>query len=517
MRRTLLVLFLLPAAALARPTAYGLAIGNNAPPSGVETLPTLRFADDDAVRVFQFFQRFTDSSMLLSVLDADTQRRYPELGALAKPPSTAELERAVAFLAEKVRADVLRGDEPTVYLSFSGHGAQDADGTAFLALSDGRLTRQQLYDEVIARIQPAFVNLFVDACHAEGVVAGRGDVDVPTVALSSAQAAAAFEAKLPSRFPRLGALWATTVDQQAHEWSRIESGLFTHELLSALSGAADVNGDGIIEYSEVQAFIGAANRDLTDPRAIPKVVVLAPVINVHAPLLTLSRLKNTAFLLGPFDGFGRFFVELANGQRALDAHLSGDQSSVVAVPAGRVFVVTSHGEAEVLLAAGETRRSETLALVPRASTARGALSEALDRALFQSAFGATYYKGFVDSQREVSVVFRPGGVPSAFEQLEQRRSISRALVVASGVLFAGALVSGVAAGVNLSEYERTQLQRPAAEAHGRMVLFGTAAGIAGGLALASAIAGWLWWPSEGLGLSGAVSSSGGSIQLSVRW
>jgi len=519
MRPSLLLVVLgVAVAAQARPKAYGLAIGNNAAPMGMDALPTLRYADDDATRFFQFFQRFADESRLLSVIDAETQRRYPEAGAVAKPPSLAELKSVVAELAQRISADVARGDESTVYLSFSGHGAQEADGTAFLAFSDGPLTRQQLYDEVIAPLQPAFVNLFVDACHAEGVVGGRGgtELDAPTVALSAAQAQAAFETKLPTRFPRLGALLASTVDQQAHEWSHIESGVFTHELLSALSGAADVNGDGQVEYSEVQAFIASANRDLADPRAVPRVVVLAPALNVHAPLMTLSRLRDTAFLVGRFS-FGRFFVELASGQRALDAHLAPEQLSVVAVPAGRVFVVAADQEAELLVASGETRRIESLRLVPRRDAARGALSATLNRELFQSAFGATYYKGYVDSRGEVSVTFRPPGEPSSLERLEQRKALAAGMQVASGALLVGALACAIGAGVSQSTYEHTELQRPAAEARQRVVALSTAAGLAGGLALGAALAGWVWWPQPGLQLSAQLNLQGGSIGLAGTW
>lgn len=518
MSRWLTCLLLTASAAQARQTSYGLAIGNNAPPAGVEVLPTLRYADDDATRFFQFFQRFADVSRLLSVLDADTQRRYPDAASAAKPPSLVELKLAVAQFAQRIQADVARGDEPTVYLSFSGHGAIDADGTAFLALADGRLTRQQLYDEVIAPLQPAFVNLLVDACHAEGVVGARGgpDVDAPTVALSAAQAQAAFEAKLPRQFPRLGALLATTIEQQAHEWSRIESGVFTHEVLSALSGAADVNGDGVIEYSEVQAFIASANRDLTDPRAVPRVVVLAPLINVHAPLLRLSQLRKTAFLIGRFP-FGRFFVELPSGQRALDAHLSGEQQAVVAVPSGRFFVVASGEEADVLLNDGETRRADRLQFRPRADSTRGALSATLDRELFQSAFGSTYYKGYVDSQGEASVVFVAQGAQTPLDSLEHRKTIASGLLVASGVLLAGAIGSSVGIGLNQAAYDHTQLQRPAAEARDRVIGFSTAAGISGALALGSALAGWLLWSHAGLEVSASLSQQGGQVGLSGAW
>lgn len=514
MTRLVFALLLSAASALARPMTYAIAIGNNAPPLGAETLPTLQYADDDAARFFQFFRSFTDDARLLSVLDRDTQRRFPELGAVARPPTLAEVHRVVAELAERVRADVARGEVPTIYLSFSGHGAQDEEG-AYLALSDGRLTTSALYDEVLTPLQPAFVHLFIDACHAEGVVAGRGDVDVPTVALSPAQAAAAFTPTVPARFPRLGALWATTVDQQSHEWSRIEAGLFSHEVLSALSGAADVNGDGVIEYSEVQAFVAAANRDLTDARAIPRVTVVPPRIDVHTPLLTLSRLSRSASLVGRF-GFGRFFVELANGQRVLDAHLASSQAARVVVPAGRLFVVTAEGEAELELAPGERRRVEELKLTPRAMNARGSLSAALQTELFRSAFDAPYYKGFVDSRNEVSVVFPAPGEPTVVQRVEQRKTLATGAFVTSGVLFVGALGSGIGALVNFAVYRQTDLQRPAAEAHSRTIGFATAAAVCAGLGAAAAMAGWFWWPKE-FEVGGAVGVGGGSVSLIGRW
>jgi hypothetical protein len=147
---------LLGAWAEARPTAYGLAIGNNAPPAEAsELLPVLQYADDDATRYFQFFQRFTDAARLLSVLDTETQRRYPALGRIARPPSRVELTAAIDDFAARIRRDIERGDQPVVYIAFSGHGARRPDGTSFLALSDGALERQYLYDEVLGRLEPA--------------------------------------------------------------------------------------------------------------------------------------------------------------------------------------------------------------------------------------------------------------------------------------------------------------------------------------------------------------------------
>lgn len=68
----LLFTFTFALAAQARGRTYAVAIGNNAPPAGIESLTTLRYADDDATRYFQFFARFADSARLLSVLDTES-------------------------------------------------------------------------------------------------------------------------------------------------------------------------------------------------------------------------------------------------------------------------------------------------------------------------------------------------------------------------------------------------------------------------------------------------------------
>jgi len=128
-------------AAAARTVAYAIAIGNNAPPTA--SLPVLRYADDDAVRYHELFSRFADDARLLAVLDEQTQRRYPGLGAVAEAPTLVNLARVVSDYAGKMAADVKRGDRPVLYIAFSGHGFADAAG-AFLAMLDGQLTHERL-------------------------------------------------------------------------------------------------------------------------------------------------------------------------------------------------------------------------------------------------------------------------------------------------------------------------------------------------------------------------------------
>jgi hypothetical protein len=64
-----------------------------------------------------------------------------------------------------------------------------------------------------------------------------------------------------------------------------------------LAGAADVNGDGRVEYSEVAGFLAAASASVDDPRARLAVHTRAPQQSPHTPLVDLKA-----------SGAGRFFV-----------------------------------------------------------------------------------------------------------------------------------------------------------------------------------------------------------------
>jgi hypothetical protein len=250
MSRTIILVALCAALpAQARTVAYSIVIGNNAPlgsDDDAQVTRPLRYADDDAVRYHQLLSRLAGEAHLLTVMDADTQGRHPGAAAAARAPTLANVLGIVRAIGPKMAADRSRGDEPVFYLVYSGHGTRSADSTPYLALLDAGLTETVLYDQVLATLPAAYVHLIIDACNAAAVLGVRGfdrELDARSQPLAPSELADATW----QRHPAVGAIVATTADEETHEWSRFESGVFTHEVLSGLAGAADVNGDGAVE------------------------------------------------------------------------------------------------------------------------------------------------------------------------------------------------------------------------------------------------------------------------------
>jgi hypothetical protein len=524
----LVMVWLLVAASPAdagRDLSYAIVIGNNAPPSAgtPEQLAPLRYADDDAVRYYQLFSRMADTR-LLAVLDTQTQRRHPGLAGLAEAPSLANLDRVVGELAAKMADDRRRGDRPVLYFAFSGHGARDDRGEAFLALIDGALTQRRLYDDVLARMPTVFTHLIIDACNAGGIVGVRGRFFDREANTRSAPATAAditpiLEATPLARYPNVGVILATTLGQEAHEWSAIESGVFTHELLSGLLGAADVNGDQRIEYTEVQAFIAAANRNIKDPRAIPHVIARPPQLNQNVALVTLSSLRGMRLVRGNASALGHFHIELANGQRYLDAHVEPGASIALAVPDATLAFLRTDTREATLPARGGVQLAQ-LALGERTSASRGAIEDSYRTALFASDYGRAYYQGYVDSVGAVGVQFATNDRPSVDAPRDGARTKRRVALgagVVAGALGITSIATGVVALKAKHDFENTNLQRPAEEARSRYARHGTIAVVTGVAALASgAVSYWLWRDSR-MKLVPAAGSADAGLALEVTW
>jgi len=486
------------AASAPRPV-YTIAVGYNAVADVLKRnasgLTTLRYADDDALRFYSLMQHASRHAFLLTVADADTQRRFPDVARRAVAPSLGELERAVGLVARAVAQDQAAGEEPEVVFFFSGHGVRDESGSASLSLLDGALTRSWLYEKLLARVPARFIHLIIDACHAEAFVRPR-DVNAKVEPLEPAERQSYLDQATLERFPNVGAVLASSAGAQSFEWDAYRSGVFAHQLLSALRGASDVNGDGRVEYSEVGAFLSAANLRVKDPRARLEIVVQPPRVNRRAPLLDLGTLVQQFELRGRADGAwaNGFFVESESGERLLDVFPERSARLALRLPVGeRLYLMRPDGEID--LGVGKGAAVELGSLQPRAqgTRARGAIDSALHEGLFKVRYGPAFYQGYV-SQYDDIVAVQFGAEKAdptrdspperaAAERSSTQKTVATVLVVAGGV---AAVAAGVFTGLALdakSDYEDTDLERSAEEARDRFNRNRTAAWVSGAAAL----------------------------------
>ena len=411
LRTLALVLALLVFAkgAAAETRVHALVVGNNrafaGATSGAASSP-LRFADDDAAAFFEFIEQVALSGELLTVMDDETQRLYPSLVTRAQVPTLSALRHAVARIAARIHGDQAAGHRSVVTIFFSGHGAVGEDGTPALALFDGGLTHDALYRELLEKLPADEVHLLVDACHAEAVVRPR---DAEIVSVSPGQANRFLLQNTLARFPQAGAILAATTNAKAHEWDAIGHGVFTHELLSALRGAADINRDHRIEYSEVYAFMAAANRRIDDVRAHLSIVAKPPDANRRAVLVDLSRFppKRLAWLARVPGSYGAVEIGDARGRRLATLHGDQEFAADVLLPAGgTLYVRAGEREARFSPEAGDVVTFERLSFVNPSSRARGSMDDAFRRGLFASPYGRRYYDGVIDQTPNlVSVEF----------------------------------------------------------------------------------------------------------------
>lgn len=443
---------------------YTVAIGYNGLPSGAGSDPQLaplRFADDDAFSVHELGRSLSRRSYLLTMPDPATSARFPALVAEARPPSLRELSQVVSELSAALAAAARAGEETSVILYYSGHGTLGENGQGSLALLDGELTREHLYDKVLARLPARYVHVLVDACHAESVVRPR-DGRALTTAVTATAAAAYVSGITLARFPHVGAVISSASAAQAHEWEVYQGGVFTHEVLSGLRGAADVNGDHRVEYSELAAFLAAANRSVADPRARLDTVVKPPLANPRAPVIDLNGARGFAHLRGRPAPLGAFFIEDDSGARLVDLRAEPGFAVDVLLPATRIFVRNGAREVELRPKPEEIIAVETLVLDATAARARGAIDSSLHRGLFATRFGPAYYAGFVDRAPDLASVDLPLTVEGLSDAAapSPRRRLSPWFAGGAVVLGGAAAVFGGMALEARTEYNDMNLSNP---------------------------------------------------------
>jgi hypothetical protein len=459
------------------PAVFALVVANNVSYDG--SRQPLHYADDDGARYAEMFGIAAVDVRLLSVLDADTQRIYPQLVPNAVPPRRAAIRAALAEMFARMETERAAGRKVIFYFVFSGHGDVDERGEGYVHLLDAPFYRSELFSDVI-EASPASVNhVVIDACHAYFLVAGRGGPQaVPAGDFGDLVRSLVARERLDAH-PNTGVVLSTASVAEVHEWGRIEAGIFSHELRSALTGAGDGDGDGAVDYGEVSAFLAAANGALPDPKVRINAYARPPAQDVREPLMRLPATASRVRL--PGDWLGRFWLEDDRGVRYVDFNKAPRHVLTLSlVPRPRYWLRHDGGEYAIEAPVGLLEAAD-LVERPMALASRGATNDLFDRYLFGIPFSPEFVAGWAQAARDLPDPMR---VDVSLEPLVPWRYGAAAL---AGGLGAGAVVFEVLARGNAAEYRHVAGDAAEVEAvRARAESQHFTAEVMGGLALTSA-------------------------------
>ena len=408
-----------------------------------EVLSPLRYADDDGARYFELLEMLGGPVELLSVLDRETQTLHPEIAARARTPVARELHGALDRTFRAIDADNARGVRTVFYFVYVGHGSISSSGEGQVHLLDRRFSRSDLYQKVIDR-SPARVNhIVIDACNAYFMVARRGSGDQE----GDKQAIDRFLSREQlAEHPNTGVIVSTSQAQETHEWSRFMSGIFSHEVRSAMAGAADVDGDGLVRYDELDAFLDAANARVIHPSARLNAYVAPPRLNLAEPVFD-SRLAEQATRLELDERVsGRMHIEDERGVRVADFNTAPDGPiTLVLNPGSRYFLRGANGERTFKATARHRVHAARVQPQPRQIAARGSEDQTFRRDLFAVPFGRAYFHGFSNARaRDVTpnpvVVHAPADGWTGHEIAAASLGGGAAIAAAAGIVL-GVLAS----------------------------------------------------------------------------
>ncbi len=396
-----LVSLLLPSMSIAensdnsqKPVRYGLIVANNKAIDG--KTKKLEFADDDGLLYRELFLPFFQRVELLTVADEMTQRLHPDVGSYTKVPNRKNLLETMASLNAEMESQKTRSTE--LMFVFVGHGGLDEEARGFINLSDGYFTRADFFYEIVKGSKADTTHIIIDACNSFSFVAGRGKDEQLSRELKWKQLSEFLAGNDLQNYPNVGVLTAMSESQESYEWSQIKSGIFSYEIRSALMGAADVNGDGLLEYSEVAAFIDAANSKIFGAANRTRVFAWPPRRNLQATLFDIRDGKKIRHVLLAPKLTGKFVIKNDHGERLAEFNKS-NETVVAVVPSSKIYLQTKDKEVSI------EPNMRTILIENMKSNkeiaARGIVNDSFIKQLFAIPFNASYYKGFISNQEQL--------------------------------------------------------------------------------------------------------------------
>jgi len=323
-------------AATQKEERFALVVTNNR--SQVKHRPNLQYADDDGARYVQVFRTVTatDRVTLLTRFDPASRRLFPELSRGVAPPTRAEVDRAVKRIERAVDQANKRGSRTVLYFVFAGHGHVQR-GQGYLELEDGRLGPRDLERLILERVKADVVHLLLDSCNSFFVISPRKPGGKRWATPKD------MTQGFSRRYPHVGVFLSTSAAGEVYEWSELQSGIFSHEVRSGLSGAADADGDGRVSYDELRAFVTVANDKIDNAQYRPKVFSRGPFKKGRATLFTHRWAQGTKIELGK--GQRRLWIRDAQGSRLIDVHKEAGRGLSIVVPGDRRALVVQERRA----------------------------------------------------------------------------------------------------------------------------------------------------------------------------
>jgi hypothetical protein len=485
------------------PTSFALIIGVNQ--GGDAKLAPLRYADDDAARYRDFFSAIGARTYLLATLDENTRRLHPEAAAEAVPARDQQLTAVVDKVAADVGNAQRGGYVTTLYVVYAGHGEVEGQ-TGYVSLEDGRLTGPALATRVLNRVHADRSLVIVDACSSYYFALGRGAGGRRPLHGFSQLGGTLVEDR------DVGLLLSTSSARESHEWAAFQAGVFSHEVRSGMFGAADADGNGIVSYAEMAAFIKRANQSIPNEKYRPEVFWRPPRGSTALVDLRGALARRVEI---PPDASGHYFLEDPSGVRLADFH-NGRRAVRLLRPsttAPRLYLHRTRDDREFVLPMSPSvlSTSALTAQEPHVNS-RSAAHEA-----FNAIFALPFDEGTVEE-----VLSRQEGLLAA--PIEPAPSLGRRQMAGAALVGVSVLAAGGGAWAYLSarslrgEIGPASSQEAVAAANRRISarnrLAAAAAGTAGAALLTGAIL-WLWPDSPPIGAS--VTASGLALEVQARF
>ena len=393
--------------ASARTKTYAVVIAQNR--SLDPGVKPLQYADDDGAKNWELLSLFADRASLFVVLDDDTARLHPDAARIAESPERAAIfDRLARFNAEMAaRSRARRRARALLHLRRPRRRRRQRPGLHQPARrqADARRALSRRHRAVEGALRPRHRRRLQELLHGQrarrqqalGRRLGRRPTRAPPATRSCRRS---------SRRSSSSAIRAPASSSPPRAIKRRTSGRAIAAASCRTSCARrspappTSTATGAIEYSELRAFLAAANARVRNPEARVDVFARAPALDRHRPLVDLRdrRRPHARFLHFGAGLGGRFFIEDDRGVRVADFNKEPGAAFDVMVSARHAYYVcrsaTRSKRRRRASASGASRWRRCRGT--RAPSPRAARSTPRFRNdLYREPYGRGFYDGFV--------------------------------------------------------------------------------------------------------------------------